>query len=80
MLPSIIIIYVFRGRVNHTIRQRSHSGSSISLRDPKLPIKSLPGPPVPPRAYSQININMAQDQGRKKINIHIDKKIHQIFI
>ena len=55
-----LVFCLSRGRVNHTIRQRSHSGSSsLSSRDPNLPIKSLPGPPVPPRAYSHLHLNMA---------------------
>ena len=61
---------LFRGRVNHTIRQRSHSGSSsLSSRDPSLPIKSLPGPPVPPRAYSHLHLNMTANQGQEGLKM-----------
>ena len=66
----IICSLLFRGRVNHTIRQRSHSGSSsLSSRDPSLPIKSLPGPPVPPRAYSHLHLNMTSNQGQEGLKM-----------
>ncbi len=49
-----------KGRVNFTRRQSEHSLTSLSSRNPELPatVTSLPGPPVPPRSVSHLQLHM----------------------
>ena len=40
--------------------QTNLNGLTLSSRNPDLPVTSLPGPPVPPRSYSQIHLDTMQ--------------------
>ena len=68
--PFTFDIYYFRARIhrqnsNHsasvtTLSQHNQNGLVLRLRNPDLPVTSLPGPPVPPRSYSQIHLDTMQ--------------------
>ena len=69
-------VYYFRARIqrqntNHSASEAALSSRSpdsqtklnglvLSSRNPDLPVTSLPGPPVPPRSYSQIHLDTMQ--------------------
>ena len=71
--PLTFDLYYFRSRIhrqnsNHsasvtTLSQHNQTklnGLVLSSRNPDLPVTSLPGPPVPPRSYSQIHLDTMQ--------------------
>ena len=75
--PLTFDLYYFRARIhrqnsNHsasvtTLSQHNQTklnGLVLSSRNPDLPVTSLPGPPVPPRSYSQIHLDTMQQNSK----------------
>merc|ERR1711935_600985 len=49
--------------------QTKLNGLVLSSRNPDLPVTSLPGPPVPPRSYSQIHLDSMQQNTAERRNL-----------
>ena len=61
--------------------QTNLNGLTLSSRNPDLPVTSLPGPPVPPRSYSQIHLDTMQQNSMYStlfILFWLNKTIHII--